>query len=357
MMKKVLVLFSALSLLLACNNELDINAEYKDVTVMYGLLDPNQDTNYVRIQRGYLGDEAASASYGITDSLYYDSTEIDVFIREYNPGSSTFNREVQLIWDNSASLDTGTFTTQGHHLYRIPDGFDIQSNREYEVVVLRLADNSEAIARTGIVGDIDIRRPLTIITARLFDGRIQFIIKQDTDGNNPEATLKMLAYQPIIDFHYKEINLSTGEESFESVNIRLPLIESPFDDIEILYSSNQLYAALADRIEKDPSKTILRFFQSMDIRIVGASEDLMTYIELSSPATGVNQNRPQFEQVLNGTGILSSRTVANRRDIRLQESIHENLLRSGVACDLNFARIELGGSDTCYCIDNVKTCF
>ncbi len=323
---------------------------------MYGLLDPKLDTNYLRIQRGYLGEEAASASFGISDSLYYDSAEIDVFIREYRPGSTTIEKEVQLIYDENVPVDSGTYTTEGHHLYRIPDGFDILRSREYEVLVRR-SDGTEAYARTGIVGNIDIRRPLSIITARLFDGRIEFWINQDTEGNNPEATVKMIAYQPVIYFHYKEVDQAAGTEEFKTATIRLPLEENPFDQIEILYSSSQLYSALADRIEKDPSKNILRFFQGMDIEITGASEDMMTFIELSKPATGVNQNRPQFEQVVNGTGILTSRTVSRRNDIKLQSTIYDRLLEAGIVCDLNFARVELGGADTCYCIDNQKVCF
>lgn len=355
-MKKLILALSIVLGLIACDNDIDINAEYEDITVMYGLLDPKLDTNYVRIQRGYLGDAAASASFGITDSLYYDSAEIDVFIREYRPGGSTIEQEVELIYDESVPVDTGLYTTQGHHLYRVPSNFDIKSSREYEVVVRR-SDGSEAYARTGIVGNIVIRFPIEPISSRFFDGRISFDIQQSTVGNNPQATVKMIAYQPIIYFHYREVNNNTGSDEFKTETIRLPLLENPFDDIEILYTSNQLFSALANSIEKDSTKTIFRYFQGMDIEITGASEDMMTFIELSKPATGVNQNLPQFEQVENGTGILTSRTVARRNDSKLQETIYNRLLESRVACDLNFVRIELNGADTCYCINNEKVCF
>ncbi len=355
-MKKLFLALCGLLLIQGCDNEIDINAEYQELTVMYGLLDPRSDVNYIRVQRGYLGDAAASASYGISDSLYYDSTEIDVFLREYSFGANTPDRETELIWDNSIGLDSGTFARDGHHLYRVPDNFDIQSSKEYEVVVRR-ADGSEAKARTGMVGRIRIIRPLQPFSIRIFNGQIQFQIDQDTDGNNPEATLKMTAYQPIIYFHYKELDQSTGAESFHTATIRLPLQQTPFDQIDIVYNSTQLYAALADRIEKDPTKNILRFFQNMDIEIIGVSEEMMTYIELNGPTTGVNQNRPQFEQVENGTGIITSRTVVRRDSIDLQVSIEDRLLESSVACDLNFTKIELNGSDTCYCISNAKVCF
>lgn len=354
-MKKILLGLIGLLLLSSCDNEIDINAEYRDITVMYGILDPSADTNYIRIQRGYLGDAAASASYGVSDSLYYDSTEIDVHIRQYSPGAELHEIERELIWDNSIALDSGTFTGEGHHLYRVPSDLSIERDKEYEIVVTR-ADGTVAAARTGIVGRIRIRRPLEPITNRVFNGQIMFTIDQETEGNNPDATLKMTAYQPIIYFNYKEVNLSTGAESFHTATIRLALQETPFDDIEIIYLS-QLYAALADRIEEDPSKNTLRFFQDMELEIIGVSEEMMTFIELNRPSTGVNQNRPQYQQVSNGTGIITSRTVVSRDQIDLVNTLEDRLLENALVCDLNFAKLELNGSDTCYCIDNTKVCF
>jgi hypothetical protein len=354
-MKNILLAFLGILILSACDNELDINAEYEDLTVMYGMLDPNSDTNYVRIQRGYLGQDAASASFGISDSLYYDSASIDVYIREYNPGAETFSTQSKMIYDDSFALNEGTFTTEGHHVYRVPSNVTIESEMEYEIVVVR-EDGTISTARTGIVGEIQITRPLASLSARIFNGQIQFKIDQET-GIDPEATIKMAAYQPIIYFSYKEVNLSTKVEELKTVVIRLPLHESTFDQVELLFTGSQLYSALADRIEADSTKNILRFFQGMNIEIVGASEELLTFIELSKPTNGVNQNRPQYEQVINGTGIISSRTTVRRSEIKLQSTIADRLQESRIACDLNFATVELGGTDTCYCVRNEKRCF
>ena len=336
---------------------MDINAEYRNLTVIYGLLDPDEDTNYIRIQRGYLGDAAASASYDRSDSLYYDSADIDVVIREYNSGESNVLREAPMIFDNSIALDDGIFTGEGYGLYRVPSDFTLARDKEYEVAVTRLSDGSISSARTGIVGTITLTQPRQPLNQRFYDGRIEFDIDQDLEGRNPDATLKMTAYQTIIYFHYKEVNLDAGTEEFKTEIMRLPLEESTFDEQNLLFGSGSLNAALAGRLSKDPSKRILRFFQDLDIRIVGASEELMTYIDLNRPATGVNQNRPQYQQVVNGTGILSSRTQVFREDIELQSTVYDRLLVSNLTCDLNFARVELAGRDTCICDNNEKQCF
>lgn len=357
-MKKLLFALTAFAALYSCENELDINAEYKDLTIIYGMLNPKLDSNYIRIQRGYLGTEPAINSVGQSDSLYYDTADIDVYIREYNKDDTTFNKEAPLVIDNSIPLDSGLFTSDGFYLYRVPSDLDILNDKEYEVIVKR-KDGSEASARTGIVGDIDIDRPRATLTAKIYDGLIVFRIRQDIEGNNPDATLKMTAYQPIIKFHYKEVNLSTGAEEFKTANISLPLVESTFNEVNLTFTGNELNLALAGIIPKDSTKNILRFFQSLDVEIYGASEELMTFIELNKPSTGINQNRPDYSQVVNGTGILSSRTFSRRLGVGLQQRLYDRLVVSQVTCDLNFARFESANpnGDTCLCINNERRCF
>jgi len=357
-MKKLLFALTAFAALYSCENEVDINAEYKDLTIIYGMLNPKLDSNYVRVQRGYLGTEPAINSVGQSDSLYYDTADIDVYIREYDKDATSFNKEAPLLFDNSIPVDSGLFTSDGFYLYRVPSDLGILNEKEYEVVVVR-KDGSEASARTGIVGDIDILIPRANLTAKIFNGLIEFRIRQDIEGSNPDATIKMTAYQPIIKFHYKEVDLNTGISEFKSVNITLPLVESRFDDINLTFSGNELNLALASSIPKDTTKNILRFFQSLDVEIYGASEELMTFIELNKPSTGINQNRPDYSQVVNGAGILSSRTFARRLGVNLQQRLYDRLIISQVTCDLNFARFELGNpnGDTCLCVNNERRCF
>jgi hypothetical protein len=355
-MKKIIVALAAIIAFSSCENEVDINAEYKDLSIIYGMLNPKLDTNYIRVQRGYLGTEPAANSVGQSDSLYYDTSEIKVYIREYTKDETEFDKEAPLIYDASRVLDSGLYTVDGYYTFRVPSDFDILSSKEYEVVVVR-KDNSKASARTGIVGSIEIQIPRATVTAKVFNGLIEFKIRQDLDGTNPEATAKMTAYQPVIEFYYKEVDLVTKVEEFKSESIKLPLVESIFDEIRLNFTGTELNQALSERIVSDPNK--IRFFQSLDVEVYGASEELMTFIELNKPSSGINQNRPDYDQVINGTGIVSSRTFQKRLDVSLQSQLYDRLLVSQTTCDLNFARFEAGNinGDTCWCVNNEKICF
>ena len=57
-MKKLSFVFLLLVGLLgfnACSTDVELYADYKDIPVIYGLLDASQDTNYVRINRAFSG--------------------------------------------------------------------------------------------------------------------------------------------------------------------------------------------------------------------------------------------------------------------------------------------------------------
>ncbi len=119
-MKKILslsiALFAFLIVMSSCDNDFSISDDWEDVTVIYSLLDPVADTNWVRIERGYLGNAAASQSYGIPDSLYYDS--LMVYMLAFNPDGNQVD-SLYLVRDNSSrDRQPGVFTTNDYRLYR-----------------------------------------------------------------------------------------------------------------------------------------------------------------------------------------------------------------------------------------------
>ena len=75
-MKKILIPFFAVFLAVSCDNTLEINADYDVENVVYGLLDKDQDTQWVRLHRTYLGQDGLLAGATHSDSLYFDTAAI-----------------------------------------------------------------------------------------------------------------------------------------------------------------------------------------------------------------------------------------------------------------------------------------
>jgi hypothetical protein len=70
----------AFVLLAGCENDIEINAPWRETPVVYGFLDPNTGTQYLRIQKTYQNSTSITTEEGakINDSLYFDSIVVKV---------------------------------------------------------------------------------------------------------------------------------------------------------------------------------------------------------------------------------------------------------------------------------------
>ena len=93
MKKNCLVFLSLLTLVMllnACSTDVDLYADYKNITVVYGLLDSDKDTNYVKINKAFLGPGNALEIAMIEDSCNYPY-KLDAKIVEYRATSGGNN--------------------------------------------------------------------------------------------------------------------------------------------------------------------------------------------------------------------------------------------------------------------------
>ena len=60
-----------LPVLFSCNKELKVNANWKDVTVVYGLLDQTADTTFIKVTKAFLGEGNALQFAQVPDSSNY----------------------------------------------------------------------------------------------------------------------------------------------------------------------------------------------------------------------------------------------------------------------------------------------
>ena len=69
----ILVAAFFIAIFASCSTDVDIYADYKDVAVIYGMLDPRMDTNFIKITRAYCGtnDDPINAN---EVAMIYDSS-------------------------------------------------------------------------------------------------------------------------------------------------------------------------------------------------------------------------------------------------------------------------------------------
>ncbi len=135
----------------ACENEVNINADYKETIVIYALLDPEDSIQYIKVNKAYLnvGIGALEAAK-ISDSLYLDSTRVQ--LKRLSTG--------QLIICNAEEgpkKDSGIFANDKNILWVTRE--KIYPNEEYEITVTNPLTKTKAVSITKTVGPAKIRAP------------------------------------------------------------------------------------------------------------------------------------------------------------------------------------------------------
>ncbi len=354
---KYLTIFSCLAFITlfssSCDNDFNINDDWADITVVYGLLDPAADTNWIRVQRAYLGEAAASASYGEPDSVYYDTTAISVYLEAYSRGADgSLGTPVNTIFlkpdFTSRKLDDGIYSTDDFRLYRTTE--TIEEDKTYKLVVEKSnAKHPAASSITEIVGiqqssNSGFRFVLpnpNVIAARTFNGNLKWYQSDQAE-----------IYEVDVYFYYKEVNRQTGDVEHLVQKLDYTTIEGaqipadPFETIDVDGSPNNIYTLLASNLPELKPNT-LRFFKSFTVIIWAGGEDLAKYIDLNRPTEGVNNSKPEFPDIENGTGLFSSRTSIMLDEVAMSQQMATTYYLSSTLCEKGFAIVTSG--DTCYC--------
>jgi len=80
----------------SCSTDVDINAPWKDITVVYGLLNQNDNIHYIKVNKAFLGDASAYEMAAISDSVNYQDI-IEAARQARKSGFDTIRFRIDLI--------------------------------------------------------------------------------------------------------------------------------------------------------------------------------------------------------------------------------------------------------------------
>src|SRR5580693_7557175 len=109
-MKFVSFLFLSILVCTSCNNDLKILAPYKDITVVYGLIDQNDTVHYIRINKAFEGIGNAYTMAMQYDSIYYPVGNISAVIEDSSPTTNSIVNTLKLDTTTTIPLSPGVFS-------------------------------------------------------------------------------------------------------------------------------------------------------------------------------------------------------------------------------------------------------
>ena len=122
-MKKIFVLIiTSIVFFSACETEFDVNAEWKETVIVYGLLDSSSDTQYVKINKAYLGEGDAMMMAQYADSLNFNPNDLEVKIHKLGSSDTlmTINLDTTVVIKDSLDINAnpGVFTIDNNIIYQ-----------------------------------------------------------------------------------------------------------------------------------------------------------------------------------------------------------------------------------------------
>jgi len=334
MMRKSLLGFIAATLIFtSCSEEIDLTAPYKDITVTYALLDENKDTNWVRIQKAFLGDDNALLYAIIPDSLYYPPSLV-AWVKVYNSSNNEIDSVLLERVVNASVKDPGTFASDSNVLYRMV----LNTDAAYKYKLFIKKPNGDTTSSETILSNTAIMSPP--------------LSSYDWEPDNlliPDQVVKFrwvhdvnsYAYQLGIKFKYEEWNIATpGTVENKSFTYFFPMFKYGSDyqcfSTQTCYDVNKatFYGMIVNNIDNDPN--MARRFTNFDVIVLQATEELYNYITINAPSLSYVQKVTAYTNIVNGHGIFASRTSSGYVNMNLNPQTRDSLRLGQYTNMLNF---------------------
>jgi len=317
-MKKIYLLVSVFTIIFtSCDTDFDVNAEWEEVTVVYGLLDAGDEmkTQQIKISKAFLGKMDALQMAQFADSINFDQGELAVkVIRVKNNGIRD-----TIALDEVLTLRNDGVFNDSIIVYTFENNNFLNSNSEYELLIKNNITGNEVSSITDVISGFDFDMgngyPFGFIKTWIpgSPSATEFASANLTWGQNyPD---KGEQYQIDLIFNYKENNIAK-----DLIYTSLVLEGTS----QYAFEGEKFFNFLKNELVQDP--LIEREFLSIDLMMTVGSEDLKTYRIINEEITGIVQERPQFTNINNGIGLFSSRFTKTRKSFDLADRTIDYLI-------------------------------
>ena len=362
MIRKTLLVLSLIALFTSCDNDLKIIADWKDVPAVYGILNAQDSVHYIKLNRAFLGQGDVMMMAQEFDSLHYAVDQVGIRLIEKEeddvPSQNGTNWQTRNTYEleptNEFVRPEGVFSSPTQTIYKTTA--PLNKDFYYSVEVYRKS-NDTIIAQTD--GLIPILSPLSVINPNTYSPLVIL-----PNSYVPKVQWRSVSggkmYELSMRFNYMEFPISGESDTlFKSIEINYPSIFSidtdGGDNMDYPLSYDQFLGFIAANIPDDPlvRRLVVGFDSSpigtgvsikhacLDFTLSAAGEDLATYLLLNENSNSLVLDRPEYSNIENGVGILSSRTVKSVNGVKITNQTNDEIAKSEVTKHLNFGYFTL----------------
>ena len=284
----------------SCDNEVDINADWKETIVVYGLINPNDSVQYIKVNKAFLNENiSALVAAKEADSLYIKSVEVKL-IEIYSGAEYTLTRV------NKLPKDSGIFNSSTNYLYQTTA--KIAENQPYKLVVKSLETGNSVEAVTWTVGRTRIEAPFRTSNPQFSLGTEYITISYVPAANSYAYDIKF--YVQVDEFRAKDTGFLGTKNLKWNVITNFPVPRSNGGVAPTIIHKIERESLLQFlSTQLDSVATISRRIKSVGIEFYAGNQTLVDYISVNEPSIGIVQKQAEYSNVFGGYGLFASRST------------------------------------------------
>jgi len=295
-----LLLFS----LIACESDFQVTSEWKETTIVYAILNQNDDRHYVRVQKAFLDEETSAIELAqISDSLYHQYP-IEVKFEILNEqGDLAYTIPLELVNADTLAImkEEGDFGTTPYLLYST--NAQLESNREIRLVVDG-TKQGRVSAVTSLINDFEIFKPAP--SSIDFPTKINLNTSYSLTWNNPNNAALFDLFVRV--FYSEDINSTITNKTLD-----WPIFNSivPSDGFSNMYDiiDDSFQGFLFNNLEENLFAE--RQIDSLQFHFFVGTDAIRQYNEAlvaqQSTVTSGGSTPNPYSNVENGLGLFASR--------------------------------------------------
>ena len=297
-MKNFLFLLATVLCLSACDDDFKVGADYKEVTVVYGLLDKGFVNNqqFIKITKGFYSEKEDNLLLALNkDSLYYSN--LDVKVEELSNGNVTNSFQCDKIdlysLPEPVIKRNGVFLDSPNYAYRFTANLD--PSKQYRLVIKNNESGSIVTGLTNVINTSD--AIFTVIKPFTAFDQLRFADPNQTYTFSWKAPPGAELFDIMLRFHYDEITISTKDTVQKSVDLALAsFIPRTSSTMSYKMENSTFYSLLTANVGAAGSNNVVRRVDTSELFFIAGDETIQKYIDVNNAQGGLtsDQIKPVF---------------------------------------------------------------
>lgn len=310
-MKRILLLTVLAGLLAtSCDDEFNPNGDWEETMIVYGMLDQDDDTTWVRVQKCYLSDGDMSAIPQIADSSNYPEGELEVKLTEWNARkvgttdklekTTETGKVFNFTYKELESKNDGEFYSDRQPVYFCRTKGQLRTDKIYELRITNTRTGKTAYSETSLLGDISSTGMMPI---SINNNSSTFNFSNGRCSLNWASGERARIYQPIVRFFYQ----NTGSDSIMHVDVKQNIVYNNNGQLSLSYviTLNSYASEIAKLVTDHTTPKIIG--DSITLFMYMGNDDLRDYLSATKEPSTLVQERPHYTNIKGGLGIFASR--------------------------------------------------